>query len=57
VAPLLRDGEEQDVRAFVRELMQEVLPRGRWVVASANAVLPGTPVRNVIAMLEEAKVL
>jgi len=55
--PLLRDGEEQDVRAFVRELMQKVLPRGRWVVASANAVLPGTPVRNVIAMLEEAKVL
>ncbi|NPV10104.1 MAG: hypothetical protein HPY83_19350 [Anaerolineae bacterium] len=54
---LLRQGTEDDVRAFVRDLKEQVLWRGRWVVASANTVLAGTPVRNVVAMLEEAGVL
>jgi hypothetical protein len=55
--PLLQGGTEEEVRAFVRDLKERVLPHGRWVVASANSVIAGTPARNVIAMLEEAGVL
>lgn len=54
---LLRNGTEGEVRAFVRDLREQVLPHGRWIVAAANAVLPGTPARNYIAMQEEAGVL
>ncbi len=53
---LLLEGSEAEVRAFVRDLRERVLPRGRWVLASANTVLGGTPVVNVMAMLEEAGV-
>jgi hypothetical protein len=55
--PLLHDGSEQEVRAFVRDLMERVLPNGRWILASANTILAGTPVRNVLGMLEEGRVL
>lgn len=54
---LLRSGSEAEVRAFVRDLREQVLPHGRWIVAAANAVLPGTPAGNYAAMLEEAGVL
>jgi len=54
--PLLHDGSAAEVRAFVRDLMEQALPRGRWILASANSTLAGTPVRNVIAMLEEGGV-
>ena len=54
---LLRTGTAEEVRLFVRALKEKALPRGRWVVASANTVLPGTPPENVFAMLEEASVL
>ncbi|MHB0877209.1 MAG: uroporphyrinogen decarboxylase family protein [Anaerolineae bacterium] len=55
--PLMHDGSEAEVRAFVRDLKEKVLPRGRWILATANSTLSGTPVRNVIAMLEEGGVL
>lgn len=55
--PLLHGGGEAEVRAFVRDLREQVLPHGRWVLASANSTLAGTPVHNVIAMLEEGGVL
>lgn len=55
--PLLHDGSEQEVRAFVRDLKERCLPHGRWILSSANTVLSGTPVGNVMAMLEEGGVL
>lgn len=54
---LLLNGTVDEVRAFVRDLREQVLPHGRWIVAAANAVLPGTPAGNYVAMLEEAGVL
>ena len=54
---VLHDGTEADVRGFVRDLMEQVLPHGRWILASSNSVLAGTPVRNVVGMLEEGGVL
>ncbi len=53
---LLRNGTPDEVRAFVGDLAEKAVPHGRWIVGSANAVLPGTPPENVWAMLEAARV-
>ncbi len=55
--PLLHDGTPEEVRAFTRDLRERLLPHGRWVVASANSVIAGTPAPNVIAMYDGAGLL
>ena len=54
---VLHEAGEAEVRGYVRDLMEQVLPHGRWILATSNSTLAGTPVRNVIAMLEEGGVL
>lgn len=49
---LLRDGTPDEVRQAAAQLRERALPHGRWILGSANTILPGTPVDNVLAMYE-----
>lgn len=50
----LLHSNEQDVRRAVREQMRAA-EHGRFVVANGSPIAPGTPERNVHAMIEEAR--
>ncbi len=51
---VLREGTPDDVCRSVENLSRRLLSRGRWILGSANTILPGTPVENVMAMYEAA---
>lgn len=52
---VLRQGTPDDVRRQTHGLCRLALPHGRWILGSANTILPGTPVDNVMAMYEAAQ--
>lgn len=49
---LLRNGTPEEIREEVARLSEQALPRGRWILGSANTILPDTPVANAMAMVE-----
>ncbi len=51
---LLRLGSPDDIRREVETLMEEALPKGRWILGSSNSILAGTPAENVMAMYHAA---
>ena len=48
---LLRNGTPEMILEEIARLSERVLPQGRWIIGSSNTILPGTPVKNVMAMV------
>ena len=46
--------EEDELRAYVREILDECMPH-RFALGSGNTVANYIPVRNYLAMLDEAR--
>jgi len=46
--------EESDLRAYVREILDNCMP-GRFALGSGNSVANYIPVRNYLAMVDEAR--
>jgi uroporphyrinogen decarboxylase len=51
---ILAGGTEDDVRRRTRALIETCAPRGRYAVGSGNSIPSYVPVRNYLAMLDEA---
>jgi uroporphyrinogen decarboxylase len=51
---VLAEGSEEDVRRRVRLLMETCGSRGRFAVGSGNSIPSYVPVRNYLAMIDEA---
>jgi uroporphyrinogen decarboxylase len=45
---------EEDLRAYVRKVLEVCLPGGRYVLGSGNSIPNYLPVGNYLAMLDEA---
>ena len=45
--------EEADLRAYVRDILDKCMP-GRFALGSGNTVANYIPVRNYLAMVDEA---
>ncbi len=52
---LLTRGNEQQVRARTRTLLDQLGPSGSWCLGTGNSVANYIPVRNYLAMLDEGK--
>jgi len=52
---LLYHGGEAEVRQFTRQLIDAAAPGGGFVLGTSNSILPGTPVRNAVALFEEGR--
>jgi uroporphyrinogen decarboxylase len=50
---VLAGGTEDDVRAYVRRVLDECGPGGGYVLGSGNSVANYVPVRNFVAMVQE----
>ncbi len=51
---LARDSEE-DLRKYVRKVIEECAPGGGWALGSGNSIANYIPVRNYLAMLDEGR--
>ncbi len=51
---ILAQGTEEAVRRRTRELIETCGPRGRFAVGSGNSIPSYVPVRNYLAMVDEA---
>lgn len=51
---LLASADEEGVRARTREIMTRCMPGGRFAFGSGNSICNYVPVRNYLAMLDEA---
>jgi uroporphyrinogen decarboxylase len=51
---VLRRGSERDVIEFTRHIIDVAAPGGGFILGSSNSIVPGTPARNVLAMVETA---
>jgi len=51
---VLRLGSEQQVVEFTKHLIDVAAPGGGLILGSSNSIIPGTPARNVLAMVETA---
>jgi len=51
---ILHHGTEAEVADFTRHVIEVAAPGGGLIIGSSNAIIPGTPARNVLAMVETA---
>jgi uroporphyrinogen decarboxylase len=52
---ILHHGTEAEVVEFTRHIIDVAAPGGGFIVGSSNAIMPGTPARNVMAMVETVR--
>jgi uroporphyrinogen decarboxylase len=51
---ILHHGTEAEVTEFTKHIIDVAAPGGGFILGSSNSVMPGTPARNVMAMVETA---
>ena len=51
---ILINGSKQEVTEFTKRLIDVAAPGGGFILGSSNSIMPGTPARNVMAMIETA---
>jgi len=52
---VLARGEEGQVRAYVRKILEDCAPGGGYALGSGNSVANYVPIRNFLAMLDEGR--
>jgi len=52
---ILHHGTVQQVEEFTRHIIDVAAAGGGLIVGSSNSIIPGTPARNVLAMVETAR--
>jgi uroporphyrinogen decarboxylase len=52
---LVRDGTAEEVRRAARKVIERLAPLGGFIVQDGNNIPPGSPLRNINAMMEAAE--
>jgi len=52
---LIRDGTPEDVRRATRKVIERLAPLGGLIIQDGNNIPPGSPLRNINAMMEAAE--